>query len=104
MTGHTAQPHLLGGRPRPLRAPRSNSLLTALSHCGAAWNQVTRAHLDRWLDRDPGRKHETGIQRLGSHAEVHATPGIAGPDVLVSARQAGQFHSSCGQIKETHTL
>lgn len=67
-------------------------------------NQVTRAHLDRRLDRDPGREHETGVQGLGSHAEVHATPGIAGPDVLVSTRQAGELHSSCGQIKETLTL
>lgn len=101
---HGPAPFAGGPTSAAVGSPPGNSLRTALSPCGAAWNQVTRAHLDRRLDGDPGRKHQTGIQRLGSHAEVHAAPGIAGPDVLVSAGQAGQLHSSCGHMKETHTL
>lgn len=65
------------------------------------WDQVTAAYLDRWLNRYPGRKHQTGVQRLGANAEVNATPGVAGPDVLVATGQARQFHSPCQQREGT---
>lgn len=53
------------------------------------------AYLDRWLNHDPGRKHQTGIQRLGSNTEVNATLGVTGPDMLISTCQTGQSYSSC---------
>ena len=66
-----------------------------------SWDQATSAHLDRRLNCYPGRKHQTGVQRLGANAEVNATPGVTGPDVLVSTGQARQFHSSCKQTEGT---
>lgn len=53
------------------------------------------AYLDRWLNRDPGWKHQTGIQRLGSNTEVNPTLRVTGPDMLISTGQAGQSHGSC---------
>lgn len=70
---------------------------------GACWRRSPRAYLDGRLDRYPGRKHETGVQRLGAHSEVHAAPGITGPHVLVSTRQARQFYSPWAQ-EHTHEI
>lgn len=64
---------------------------------GAGRPQSPWTHLDGRLNRYPGRQHEVGVQRLGPHAEVHASPGVAGPHVLAPARQAGQSHGPCGR-------
>jgi hypothetical protein len=61
---------------------------------------VNFAYLDRWLNHDPGRKHQTGVQGLGSYTEVNSTPGITGPDVLISTCQVCQFYGSCKEKEQ----
>lgn len=62
------------------------------------------AYLDRWLNHDPGRKHQTGIQRLGSNTKVNSTLGVTGPDVLIPTCQTGQSYSSCRETIHTVIL